>query len=103
MPAFTPDAGLYSQQLHIAISCATVGAVIHYTTSGTFPTEADLVVASGSSVHIANTSMLRAKAFMDDGNSSPVKSGFYEITTDPNNHTPPVITLIRPGGAVIVP
>ena len=46
---------------------------------------------------------LRAKAFNNGSAPSLVKSALYEVTTDPNNHTPPVITLIRPAGAVIVP
>ena len=103
MPAFSPEAGLYSQELDVVISCATLGAVIHYTTSGSFPTEADPVVASGSSVHIASTTVLRAKAFKAGSTPSQVKSALYEITAGANNHTPPVITLTKPVGATLVP
>ena len=102
-PTFSPDGGLYPQGVDVVVSCATYGATIHYTTNGSFPTPADPIIPSGSSVHIGQTTELRAKAFNNGSAPSLVKSALYEVTTDPNNHTPPVITLIRPAGAVIVP
>src|SRR5439155_11661758 len=31
LPVFSPEGGLYSQQQDVVVSCATVGATIHYT------------------------------------------------------------------------
>jgi hypothetical protein len=103
MPTFNPQGGLYPQQQDVVVSCGTNGAIIHYTTSGSFPTEADPIVASGSSVHITNTTMLRAKAFKSGITSSQVMSALYEIAAGENSHIPPVITLTKPIGATLVP
>src|SRR6266446_6207867 len=64
MPTFSPEGGAYLQGQSVTVNCATSGAVIHYTTSGSDPTTADPVVTSGSTLSITNTTFLRAKAFL---------------------------------------
>jgi len=79
-PTFSPSGGTYSQAQDVAIACATPGAMIHYTTNGTTPTEADPVLASGSTVHIARNTPLTAKAFRSGWNTSPNKYAEYVIS-----------------------
>src|SRR5439155_13908004 len=67
-PSFSPEGGFYLQPQSVIVSCATAGATIHYTTNGSDPTAADPVVASGSAVPVLNTTLLRAKTFLNGFN-----------------------------------
>ena len=80
-PEFEPDGGAFSSAQSVTITCATVGATIHYTTNGIDPTESDAVVASGSSVLLEHTCTLKAKAWKSAMAPSGVKSAYYDIIT----------------------
>lgn len=69
----------YASGLRVYISCTTEGAVIHYTTDGTIPTEASPTVASGDSVLIESTATLKAKAYKATWTPSAVASQTYSI------------------------
>ncbi len=62
-PVFSPGAGAYNAPVDVTVNCTTPGATIHFTTNGQEPTEADPVVASGSTVHVGSSTILRAKAW----------------------------------------
>src|SRR5207253_7005200 len=49
------------------------------TTNESDPTSSDPLVASGSSVNVGNTTLLRAKAFLAGYSPSNTKSGLYQI------------------------
>ncbi|HPS55703.1 MAG TPA: SUMF1/EgtB/PvdO family nonheme iron enzyme [Sedimentisphaerales bacterium] len=80
-PVFNPDEGIYRSKQNVTITCDTPGAVIHYTTNGNDPTQDDPVIASGSSLPIGNSLMLKAGAWKTDEDPSEVKAAYYQITS----------------------
>jgi hypothetical protein len=94
-PTFNPDGGVYQQPQTVVISCTTAAATIHYTVNGNVPTQADPVVASGSSVNITGSTVLSVKAFLNGTPSSQVKSALYLIGVQPGGDGP-VITITYP-------
>jgi parallel beta-helix repeat protein len=83
-PTFSPDGGIFKSAQEVTVSCATDGAVIHYTTDGTDPDESDPIVASGSTVTIDSPCTLKARAYLPDYNQSAIKSAEFVITGDMN-------------------
>ncbi len=84
-PTFDPDgSATYTQAQNVAISCATDGATIHYTTNGNDPTESDATYSSAVSITTSGT-VLKAKAFKDGMTASAVASATYTIK--PNKPT----------------
>lgn len=75
---FSPDGGWYLSPRNVVIACDTPDAVIHYTTNGTDPTEADPIVASGGSVLVDRPMTLKARAFRS-GVAGPVKSANFQF------------------------
>ena len=76
-PVFTPDAGSYNASFNVAISCATNGATIHYTTNGSDPTTSSPVYTSPLS--ITTTTTLKAMAVKEGLNNSLVNTAEYEL------------------------
>jgi hypothetical protein len=77
-PIFSVPAGnLAGTQVFVA--CGTPGAVIHYTTNGSDPTESDPVVISGTAVSVDHSLTLKAKAFRSGFASSEIKSAAYTV------------------------
>lgn len=78
-PTFDPDgSATYTQAQNVAISCATGGATIHYTTNGDDPTESDPIYSSPVSITTSKT-VLKAKAFKGGMTASDVASATYTI------------------------
>ncbi len=85
-PTFLPDGGSYAGvALDVVVTCATPGAVIHYTTDGSEPTEASPSVASGGTISVDLPGQLKARAWRTPWNPSSVKSAQYNQieTNDP--------------------
>jgi len=79
-PSFSPVAGSYNNDQFpksVAITSATSGSTIHYTTDGTTPTGASPSVANGGSVSVAANQTLKAIATKATYDDSAVKSGLY--------------------------
>lgn len=74
-PTFSPDGG--AGAVTVTLSCATAGALIHYTTNGMDPTSASPSVLHGVSVPVSAPSTLKAKAFKTGLFPSPVKVAYY--------------------------
>ena len=90
-PTFDPDgSATYTQAQNVAISCATDGATIHYTTNGNDPTESAPTYSSPVSITTSKT-VLKAKAFKDGMPASDVASATYTIK--PNK---PTVTAVGP-------
>jgi alpha-tubulin suppressor-like RCC1 family protein len=94
MPVLSPAPGIYSSVVNVGLSCATPGAVIHYTTDGSEPTQDSL---SGNTVTIGSNTTLKAKAFASEMPESHTVVGIYKIraaqpTLSPSGsgHTAPV-------------
>lgn len=78
---FSHDRGFYDTPFDVAITCATTGATIRYTTDGTPPTPTSGLVYSGP-IRIPGTTVLRAAAFKEGYQSSDVDTHSYFFTAD---------------------
>jgi alpha-tubulin suppressor-like RCC1 family protein len=79
-PVMDPASGDYVRAQHVALTCTTGGALIHYTTSGADPTQDDPAVESGETVFVPGSLTLKARAFKPGETASAVVSGTYFIT-----------------------
>lgn len=81
-PAFTPQGGISGAKFEVVVTCSTPNTTIHFTTNGSDPTLADPVVASGSTVSVAQSFTLKAKAWDNGGTLSPsnVTAASYQVT-----------------------
>lgn len=79
-PLFTPGSGTYYTPQTVTVTCATEGAVIHYTIDNTDPTETSPVIASGGTVQIDTTTTLKARAWKSGLNPGPQRTGLFKIT-----------------------
>ncbi len=77
-PTFSPAAGTYSAAQNVAITSATSGASIRYTTDGSTPSETHGTIYSGP-VDINSTTTLEAIAYASGLTDSNVTSGAYTI------------------------
>ncbi len=76
-PLFNLQAGTYTSQQRVTISCSTVGAVIRYTTNGQEPDVSSTVY--NEPVLITQTTTLKAKAFKTGLTPSALQSAVYRI------------------------
>ena len=76
-PAFSPDAGTYTEAQSVTISCATEGATIHYTTDGSEPTSSSTTYSSAISV--GETTTIKAIAVKNGMTDSEVAAAEYTI------------------------
>jgi len=95
-PTFSPSPGTYTSAQDVSISCSTSSATIYYTTNGTEPTESSPVYSS--SVHIASTTTLKARAYKSGWNPSVIASGVYEITCTVSTSSSPADGGTTTGG-----
>jgi len=77
-PIFSAPAGILTTT-QVFVACGTPGAVIHYTTNGSDPTENDPVVVSGTAVALDHSLTLKAKAFKSGFAASEIKSAAYTV------------------------
>ena len=79
-PTATPAPGVYDAPQSVALSCATEGATIYYTTDGSEP---DLGSAryDGNPVQVSGTATVKAIAAKDGMNASRVAAFTYVIET----------------------
>jgi len=76
-PTANPSPGTYNSAQNIALSCATVGATIRYTTNGTEPTSSSTVYSSP--IAVSATTTIKAKAFKAGMTDSDTASFPYTI------------------------
>ena len=93
-PAFSVSAGTYTTMQSVAITDATAGAAIYYTTNGTTPTTSSSVYSVP--VPIAATTTLKALAVASGDTNSSVTSATYTISL-PAAPTIAAITDIHQG------
>jgi 6-phosphogluconolactonase (cycloisomerase 2 family) len=77
-PAFVPPAGAYADPQDVAITTATPGATVRYTTDGSTPTGTHGTVYAAP-VHVAASLTLKAVGSLAGWADSPVTTGDYEI------------------------
>ncbi len=90
---FSVDRGFFTDPINVAITSATSGATIRYTTDGSTPTETNGIVYSTPLI-IPQTTTLRARAFKPGYDASDVDTQTYLFLNDvvnqsPNEETPP--------------
>jgi alpha-tubulin suppressor-like RCC1 family protein len=78
-PTFNVAPGTYTSDRTVTVSVVTAGATIHYTQSGAEPTEADPVIASGSSVTVSQSQTLKARAWKNGVPTSHVAVADYVL------------------------
>jgi hypothetical protein len=85
-PTFNPPAGTYTGSISVALSTATSGATIHYTTNGSVPTTASPVYAGP--IPVTQTTTIRAMAAASGMTDSAVASATYTISISQQTATP---------------
>jgi len=90
MPVFSVTAGQYTTVQSVAISDATPGAAIYYTTNGSTPTTASSLYTGAISVGATQT--IQAVALAAGGSLSPVASAAYVVIL------PTATPVISPAG-----
>jgi hypothetical protein len=90
-PIFNPPGNTYTVAQYVSMTSATEGAVIFYTLDGSTPTQTSNPYSGP--VFVPENMTIKAKAFKNGCNPSPVASGSYVITT-PTCSNP----LITPAG-----
>jgi hypothetical protein len=78
-PVFSPPSGAYTGEISVTIICATDNALIRYTTDGSEPTEKSPLYKEP--IKIYKTTIIKAKAFKQDGVSSYIAVAEYTIST----------------------
>lgn len=94
-PTFTPVAGGYSSAQTVAISCATSGATIYYTTDGSTPTTSSSQYSSPLTV--SSTETVKAIATASGHVQSAVGTASYTIS-DGTLTAPANLQVINQGG-----
>jgi hypothetical protein len=88
-PAITPAAGTYSAAQAVALTSATSGAAIRYTTDGSTPSETAGSLYAGPFL-VSATATVKAIAYKSGLLDSAVTSAVYTIVP------PPVVTSVSP-------
>ena len=92
-PAFSPAAGTYTSGQSVAITCATTGAIIHYTTDGSTPTASSSVYSSPIAVNADTT--IKAIAVLNNDTSNVATANYviaipHTVTVSVTDGTDPV-------------
>jgi len=111
-PTLSPAGGSYTSAQSVTVATSTTGAMIHYTTNGAEPTEADPTVASGGTVQVTKSGALKAAAWRTGATRSDTVAGTYWLSLGtvptpglapaPGTYTSPqTVTATAASGATI--
>ena len=89
-PAFSPDAGTYTEAQSVTISCETTGATIYYTTDGSDPSASSTKYSSA--IAVGETTIIKAIAVKDGMTDSSVASATYTINIPPQTVATPAFS-----------
>jgi alpha-tubulin suppressor-like RCC1 family protein len=78
-PTITVPSGTFDAMFDVTVASSTSGADIHYTLTGSSPTQSDPQVPPNGLVSIATSSMLRARAFLAGRASSIDARANYQL------------------------
>jgi hypothetical protein len=93
---FTPAPGTYATAQSVALSDATPGAAIYYTTDGSVPTTTSTRYDSLSPISVSATTTINAIAIASGYTQSAVASGTYAIEPAPPTVTPTATPIFTP-------
>ncbi len=79
-PVISPAGGWFATHQTVTVTDATSGSTIHYTTNGADPTESDPTMASGGTLSLDKSQILKAKAWKAGSDSSPIRRADFIIT-----------------------
>ncbi len=100
-PAFSPASG--APPLSVTITSATGGAIIHYTTDGSTPSETNGTTYSGTAVSISSSpTTLQAMAFEAGLTDSTVTSATYNSTPQTFNFEAESLSPVGSGATVSI-
>jgi hypothetical protein len=77
-PTFNPPAGAYASPINVTISTTTPGAVIHYTTDGSEPTESSAVYSNP--IPVSSDTTIKAKGYATGFSPSGIATAFYDFS-----------------------
>ncbi|HLG60162.1 MAG TPA: chitobiase/beta-hexosaminidase C-terminal domain-containing protein [Vicinamibacterales bacterium] len=95
-PEFNVAPGTYNVVKVVTVTALTSGSTIHYTLTGTDPTESDPTIASGGTVTIDETRTLKAKAWKTGQPESNVQSALYTLQVALPSFSPIASTYTTP-------
>ncbi len=98
-PVFTPPGGSYSSAQSVAISDATPGAAIYYTTDGSIPTAASTPYTAP--ISISSTATLKAVAITSGYSDSPAATATYTLEVPQPTFTPDAGSFTTPQSVTI--
>ncbi len=96
-PVFTPPIGTYTSSVTVNMTCATAGATIKYTTDGSNPSATNGI--EGTSVHLADTTVLKAYAYLSGMTDSAVTNS----AGDPYLFAPRITAIVPSKGPNTAP
>lgn len=100
-PVFSVNAGTYTTDRTVVITCATPAAVIHYTLDGADPTPSNPSITSGGSVTIDQTRTLRARAYSGTMPESETRVAIYTMQVATPGLSPSATTYTSPQNVAI--
>jgi hypothetical protein len=77
-PTFNPPAGAYASSINVTISTTTPGAVIHYTTDGSEPTESSDIYSNP--IPVSSDTTIKAKGYATGFSPSGIATAFYDFS-----------------------
>jgi hypothetical protein len=84
-PQFVPASTNFVSNVVVTVTCSTPGAEIHYTTNGSEPTESDSTIASGSTITLNGSQVLKSKAWNSGMNASSIQTATYAKNGEDND------------------
>ncbi|MFA5646062.1 MAG: chitobiase/beta-hexosaminidase C-terminal domain-containing protein [Candidatus Ratteibacteria bacterium] len=81
-PSFTPLPGTFDSAVEVSLSSETPNAIIYYTLDNTEPSESSFLYTSA--IVITSTTTIKAKAYKEGMDASPVSSATYTISEPVN-------------------
>lgn len=79
-PVLNPAGGAFTAPQNVTATCATEGAVLHYTQDGREPAESDPSLSAGAFVRVDHSCTLKVKAFLAPFDASETASAEFTIT-----------------------
>ena len=101
-PTLSVASGTFGSEQVVVITSADAGVTLRYTQSGDDPTEADATIASGGTVTVTQSQVLKVRAFKSGAAPSAIASANYTLQVAAPAISPAAATYTTPQNVVIV-